>query len=83
MNAAAPKGMPPRRVNNVEHFGKHGTAPPRLGVDLNRGALISAIYMVLVRTLRSCPFLQSRNNYSFLSWFSPPDPIVIPAFLIR
>ena len=44
MNTAAPEGTPSRRVNNREHFGKHGTAPPCLGEALRRGALISATW---------------------------------------
>jgi len=48
MNAAAPEGTPPRRINNREHFVKHGIAPPCPGGALRRGALISAIFMVRV-----------------------------------
>ena len=48
MNAANPDGAPPRRVNNREHFGIYGTAPPCPGGALKRGALISAIFMVRV-----------------------------------
>jgi len=58
--------MPPRRVNNREHFGKHGTAPPCRTETLRQGALVSAIFMVRVRTLRSCPFLKSRPFQSSL-----------------
>jgi hypothetical protein len=38
-----PEGAPPRRINNLEHFGKHGTAPPCPRGALMRGVLISAI----------------------------------------
>jgi len=48
LNAAAPEGTPPRRINNREHFGKHESAPPCPGGALRRGALISAIFMVQV-----------------------------------
>jgi len=48
MNTAAPEGAPPRRIDNREHFGKHGTTPPCSGGALRRGALISAIFMVVV-----------------------------------
>jgi len=59
MNAIAPGGAPLRRINNLEHFGKHGTTPLYLEEALRRGALISVIFMVRVWTLRSYPFLQS------------------------
>ena len=62
MNAAAPKGTPPRRINSFEHFGKHGTAPPYPGGVMRLGALISAIFMVLERTLNSCPVLQKNQK---------------------
>jgi len=70
MNAAAPEGTPPRRINNREDFRKHGTATPCPGGPLRRGAFISAIFTVLVRTLRSYPVLQS----SFIRIFSC-DPV--------
>jgi hypothetical protein len=48
MNDTAPEGTPPRRINNLEDFGKHGTALPYPGRALMRGALISVIFMVPV-----------------------------------
>jgi len=60
MNAAAPEGVPPRRINNLKHFGKHRTVPPCHREALKRGAPISAILMVRVWTRRLCPFLQCR-----------------------
>jgi hypothetical protein len=48
MNAIAPGGAPLRRINNLEHFGKHGTTPLYLEEALRRGALISVIFMVRV-----------------------------------
>jgi len=59
MNAAAPEEASPRRINNLKHFGKHRTVTPCPGGSLNRGAIISTIFMVLVRTFCSCLFLQS------------------------
>jgi hypothetical protein len=56
----------PAAVNNREHFGKHGTAPPCRTETLRQGALVYAIFMVRVRTLRSCPFLKSRPFQSSL-----------------
>ena len=68
MNAAAPEGTPPRRVNKREHFGNHGTTHPCLEEALKRGAFISAIFMVLVSTFCSCPFLQSGKMVICYGW---------------
>jgi hypothetical protein len=43
-----PKGTPPRRVNNREHFKKHGLAPPCPAMGPEAGTLTSAIFMVRV-----------------------------------
>ena len=66
MNAAAPEGTPPRRVNNREHSGKHGTAPHCRTEALRRGALTSAFFMVLVRTLVHARFYKSRKSKNVL-----------------
>jgi len=46
MNAAAPDGTPPRRVNNRKHLKNTKTAPPCPGGALRRGTLISAIFTI-------------------------------------
>ena len=48
MNAAAPGGTPPRRINNREHFLKNTELPRHAPEALMRGALKSAIFMVRV-----------------------------------
>jgi hypothetical protein len=59
MNAAAPDGAPPRRINYRKNYLKNLLAPPCLGEALRRGTLI-------IRIKNS----QNKSSYFFMKTIS-------------